>query len=148
MNLKAQLQEELKKAMKSKDALRKKVLRMALAEVKNAEIAKREELEKPEILGVLQKAVKARRETIEGAEQANRPDLIEEAKAEITILEEFLPEAMTEEELRTIVEEIVAQVGATSMRDIGKVMGALIPKIKGRADGGVANKLVREIIGQ
>ncbi len=132
--------------MKSSDKLRKKVLRMALAEIKNAEIEKREELEKPEILGILQKEVKARRETIEGAEQAQRPDLIKEAEAEIAVLEEFLPEAMTEAELRKLVEEVVAQVGAESMRDIGKVMGALIPKIKGRADGGVANKLVREMI--
>ncbi len=147
MSLKSKLQDELKAAMKAKDALRKKVLRMALAEVKNIEIDKKEELEDSQILSILQKEVKSRRETIEGAEQANRPDLIEEAEAEIAILAEFLPEAMSEDELRTIVEETVAQVGATSMREIGKVMGALIPKIKGRADGGVANKMVREIIG-
>jgi len=147
MSLKSKLQDELKAAMKAKDALRKKVLRMALAEVKNIEIDKKEELEDSQILSILQKEVKSRRETIEGAEQANRPDLIEEAESEIVILAEFLPEAMSEDELRAIVEETVAQVGATSMREIGKVMGALIPKIKGRADGGVANKMVREIIG-
>lgn len=146
MSLKAQLREELKAAMKAGDALRKRVVRMALAEVKNAEIEKGRELEQPEILGVLQKEVKARRETIEGAEKAERPDLIQAAEAEIAVLEEFLPEALSEDELRALVEEVVAQVGAESMRDIGKVMGALVPKIKGRADGSVANQMVREIL--
>ncbi|MBS1248968.1 MAG: putative protein YqeY [Chloroflexi bacterium] len=147
MNLKAQLRETLKEAMKSQDALRKKVMRMTLAQVKNAEVAKQEELEETEVLGVLEKEVKARREAIEGAQQAGRPGLIEEAEAEIAILQEFLPESLSEEELRTIVEEVIADVGATSMREMGKVMGALMPKIKGRADGGVANKMVREILG-
>lgn len=147
MDLKEQLQAELKMALRSGDALRKKVLRMSLAEIKNAEIDKREALDTPEVLGILQKGVKARRETIEGAEQAERPDLIEEAEAEITILQEFLPKALSEDELRALVKEVVAQVGATSMRDMGKVMGALMPRIKGRADGGVANKMVRAILG-
>lgn len=147
MSLKDQLRETLKEAMKSRDALRKKVMRMALAKVKNAEVEKQADLEEPELLGILEKEVKARHETIEGAQQAGRPDLIEEAEAEIAILEEFLPEALSEEELRTIVEDVIAQVRATSMRDMGKVMGALMPKIKGRADGGLANKMVRETLG-
>jgi len=147
MNLKAQLREELKAAMKAGDALRKRVVRMALAEVKNAEIEKSRELEQPEVLGILQKEVKSRRETIEGAKKAERPDLIQVAEAEIGVLEEFLPEALGEDELRALIEEVIAQVGAESMRDIGKVMGALVPKIKGRADGRVANEMVREILG-
>ncbi|RLD06747.1 MAG: GatB/YqeY domain-containing protein [Chloroflexota bacterium] len=147
MNLKAQLREELKAAMKSGDSLRKRVVRMALAEVKNVEVDKGDELEDPEVLGVLQKGVKARRETIEGAKKAKRPDLIEEAEAEIAILQEFLPQELSAEELRELVEETIAQVGATSMREMGKVMGALVPKIKGRADGRVANELVRELLG-
>ena len=147
MSLKKQLRESLKESMKSGDALRKKVLRMTLAEIKNAEIEKGEELEKPEILGVLQKAVKARHETIEGAKKAERPDLVEEAESEIAILKEFLPESLSEEELREIVEDVIDQVGATSMRDMGKVMGNLMPKIKGRADGKVANQMVRDLLG-
>jgi len=146
MNLKTQLRDELKDSMKSGNKLRKKVVRMALAEVKNAEIEKGEELEQPEVLGILQKEVKARRETIEGAVKAERPDLIKAAEAEIAILKEFLPEALSEEELRTLIEEVVAQVGAKTMRDMGQVMGALMPQVKGRADGKVANQIVREIL--
>jgi len=146
MNLKTQLRDELKDSMKSGNKLRKKVVRMALAEVKNAEIEKGEELDQPEVLGILQKEVKARGETIEGAVKAKRPDLIKAAEAEIAILKEFLPEALSEEELRTLIEEVVAQVGANSMRDMGQVMGALMPQVKGRADGKVANQMVREIL--
>lgn len=147
MSLKAQLREELKTAMRSGDKLRKRVVRMMLTDVKNAEIDKGDELEAPEVLGVLQKGVKARRETIEGAKKAKRPGLIEEAETEIAILQEFLPKELGEEELRALVAETIAQVGATSMRDIGKVMGALVPKIKGHADGRVANEIVRELLG-
>lgn len=146
MSLKKELRQELKEAMKAGNALRKKAIRLALAEIKNAEIEKGAELEEHEIRGVLQKEVKARQETIEGAEQAQRDDLIQEAEAEIEVLREFLPEPLSEEELRDIVQQVIDDVQATSMRDMGKVMGALMPRIKGRADGKVANQMVREIL--
>jgi hypothetical protein len=146
MSLKKELRQELKEAMKAGNALRKKAIRLALAEIKNAEIEKGAELEEHEIRGVLQKEVKARQETIEGAEQAQRDDLIQEAEAEIEVLREFLPEPLSEEELRDIVQQVIDDVQAASMRDMGKVMGALMPRIKGRADGKVANQMVREIL--
>ncbi len=148
MNTKEKLKQALKDAMKSKDALKKRVVRMALTSIKNAEIAKGEPLDESEVLAILQKEVKARRETIEGAEKAGRDDMIAEAEAEIDYLQQFLPQQLTSEELEAIVREVIDEVDATSPRDMGKVMGALMPKIRGRADGGEASKLVREILSQ
>jgi len=147
MSLKTELQEALKEAMRAGDKRRKKTLRMALAEIKNKEIEKGEELEDPEILTVLQKEVKSRQEMIEGAEKAGRSDLIKEAEADIEILKEFLPQPLSHDELRSLVREVVSEVGAESMADMGKVMGTLMPKIRGRADGKEANEIVREILG-
>lgn len=148
MNTKEKLKQALKDALKSKDALRKRVVRMALTAIKNAEIAKGEPLDEPEMLAILQKEVKARRETIEGAEKAGRDDMIAEAEAEIDFLHEFLPQPLTDEELEATVREVIDQVGASSPREMGKVMGALMPRIRGRADGGEASKLVRDLLSQ
>ena len=146
MTIKNKLQDALKESMKSGQDLRKTTIRMALASLKNAEIEARAELEDDVILGLLQKEVKARQETIEGAQQADRQDLIDKAEAEIAILNEFLPEALSEEELRALAEEAVQETGASSMADMGKVMGALMPKIRCRADGQQANQIVRELL--
>lgn len=146
MDIKENLQEELKDAMRSNDPLRKTTLRMALAEIKNQEIEKREELSEPEILNILQKEVKARRETIEGAEQADREDLIAKAEEEIEVLEEFLPQPLSDDELRVLAEDVIEKVGASSMADIGAVMGQLMPQIRGKADGKDANRIVRELL--
>jgi uncharacterized protein YqeY len=146
MTLKTQLQDALTEAMKSGDSLRKATLRLALAAIKNAEIEARGELEEPKILSLLQKEVKARQETIESAEQANRPDLISKAEAEIEILNEYLPQPLTEDELRALVQETIQEAGAGSIQDMGKVMGLLMPKISGRADGKAANQIVRELL--
>ncbi|MDZ7843947.1 MAG: GatB/YqeY domain-containing protein [Anaerolineales bacterium] len=146
MDIKENLREELKDAMRSNDPLRKTTLRMALAEIKNQEIEKKEELSEPEILNILQKEVKARRETIEGAEQADRQDLIAKAEAEIEVLEEFLPQQLSDDELRGLAEDVIKKVGASSMADIGSVMGQLMPQIRGKADGKDANRIVRELL--
>jgi uncharacterized protein YqeY len=146
MNTKEKLKQALKDAMKSKDALKKRVVRMALTSIKNAEIAKGEPLDESEVLAILQKEVKARRETIEGAEKAGRDEMIAEAEAEIEFLEQFLPQPLTSEELEAIVREVIDEIDATSPRDIGKVMGALMPRIRGRADGGEASSLVQKIL--
>lgn len=146
MDIKENLREELKDAMRSNDPLRKTTLRMALAEIKNQEIEKREELSEPEILNILQKEVKARRETIEGAEQADRQDLIAKAEAEIEVLEEFLPQQLPDDELRVLAEDVIEKVEASSMADIGAVMGQLMPQIRGKADGKDANRIVRELL--
>lgn len=146
MEIKEKLQQELKEAMRADDTRRKRTLRMALAEIKNKEIEKGQGLEKPEVLDILHKEVKSRRETIEGAERAQRQDLIDEAEAEIEILEEFLPQPLSKEDLHSLAKEVISEVGAETMADMGMVMGALMPKIRGRADGKEANEIVRELL--
>jgi uncharacterized protein YqeY len=146
MTLKEQLREALTEAMKSGDTLRKITLRMALAAIKNAEIESRGELDEGKVINLLGKEVKARQETIEGAQQANRPDLVAKAESEIKILDEFLPAHLSEGELRKLVEEVIQEAGAETMAEMGKVMGMLMPKIQGRADGKKANQIVRELL--
>ena len=146
MTLKTQLRDALTEALKAGDAQRKTTLRMALASIKNAEVEARGELDEDRVLSLLQKEVKSRQETIEGAEQANRPDLITKAETEIEILNTFLPKPLSEEELRGLVKEAVEEVGAESIADMGRVMGVLMPKIRGKADGKEANQIVRELL--
>ena len=148
MSIKKQLRDALTEALKSGEAQRKTTLRMALASIKNAEVEAREDLAEDLVLNLVQKEVKARKETIDGAKQANRPDLIEKAEQEIKILSEFLPQQLSAEELKALVQEAIQEAGASSMSEIGKVMGALMPKIRGRADGKQANQFVRELLGE
>ena len=148
MSIKKQLRDALTEALKSGEAQRKTTLRMALASIKNAEVEAREDLAEDLVLNLVQKEVKARKETIDGAKQANRPDLIEKAEQEIKILSEFLPQQLSAEELKALVQEAIQESSASSMSEIGKVMGALMPKIRGRADGKQANQFVRELLGE
>jgi uncharacterized protein YqeY len=148
MSIKKQLRDSLTEALKAGEAQRKTTLRMALASIKNAEVEAREDLAEDLVLNLVQKEVKARQETIEAAKQANRPDLIEKAEQEIKILSEFLPQQLSAEELKALVQEAIQESGASSMSEIGKVMGALMPKIRGRADGKQANQFVRELLGE
>lgn len=147
MSIKLELTQALKDAMRSKNEVQKRTVRMALAAVKNAEIDQQHELDDPAILAILQKEVKMRRETIEGAQQAGRDDLIAEAEAEIAVLEGFLPKGLTPEELEAIVAAAIAEVGASSMREMGQVMQAVMPKVRGRADGKDVNQIVRKLLG-
>ena len=147
MSIKKQLRDALTEALKAGEAQRKTTLRMALASIKNAEVEAREDLAEDLVLNLVQKEVKARQETIEAAKQANRPDLIEKAEQEIKILSEFLPQQLSAEELKALVQEAIQESGASSMSEIGKVMGALMPKIRGRADGKQANQFVQELLG-
>ncbi len=146
MSTKEKLTQSLKEAMKAKDERRKRVVRMAMTSIKNAEIEKKGELEEPDILAILQKEVKARHETIDGAKKAARDDLITEAEAEIAVLEEYLPQALRREELEALVKEAIAESGATSPKEMGLVMKVLMPKVRGRADGKEANQIVRELL--
>lgn len=147
MSIKNQLRDALTEALKAGETQRKTTLRMALASIKNAEVEARGELDEDLVLNLLQKEVKARHETIEGAKQANRPDLIEKAQLEIKILSDFLPQQLSTEELRVLVQEAIDESGASSMSEIGKIMGVLMPKIRGKADGKQANQIVRELLG-
>ncbi|NIW50504.1 MAG: GatB/YqeY domain-containing protein, partial [Gammaproteobacteria bacterium] len=112
MNKKDELQQALKDAMKAGNDRKKRVVRMAISSIRNAEIDRQKDLEEPEVLAILQKEIKSRRETIEGAEQSGRDDLIEEALAEIEILESFLPKPLSEAELEALVDETIKEVGA------------------------------------
>ncbi len=146
MNTKQQLQEALKEAMRQRDDLQKRTLRLALAAIKLAEVEHGGELDESAVLSVLQKEIKARRETIEGAQRAGRDDLIADAEAEIAVLQEFLPPPLTPEALEALVREVIAEVGATSPRDMGKVMAALMPRLQGRATGKEASQEVRRLL--
>ena len=146
MSTKEKLTSAMKDAMKAGDDLKKTTLRLALAAIKNLEIDTRETLDEPTILGLLQKEVKSRREAIADATTAGRADLIETAEAEIAVLEAFLPNPLDEAELRTLVQEAIAEVGAASLREMGNVMKVLMPKTQGRADGKVVSGIVRELL--
>lgn len=143
MGIKSQLEQALKDAMRANDAVRKSTLRVALTAIKEAEIQKRGELEDPAILAILQKEVRSRHEALAEAETAKRQDLIDNAMAEIKVLEEYLPKGLSDQELEEIVQAAIAEVGASTPADMGKVMKAVLPKVQGRADGGQVSQLVR-----
>jgi len=146
MNLKERLQSDLKQAMLAKDERRKRTLRLVLAAIKNAEVEKRAPLDDSAVLAVIQKEVKSRQETIEGAQQAGRDDLVAEAEAEMALLQAYLPQPLTLEEVEALAREAIAEVGATSPRDMGKVMKALMPRVRGRAEGGTVSQVVRRLL--
>lgn len=146
MNIKTQINESVKDAMKSGDEVRKRTLRMVLAAVKQTEVDKRVELDDMAVIGLIQKEVKNRRESIEDAEKADRPDLIAENEEEIKVLEVFLPKAMPEEELRAIVEAAITETGAASPADMGKVMKIVMGKVAGRAPNDKISSTVRELL--
>jgi hypothetical protein len=146
MDIKTQLNEAMKDAMRSGDAVRKTTIRMALAAIKQAEVDKQTTLDDMAVIALLQKEIKNRKEAIEEAKTAGREDLISENETEIDVLEVFLPEAMSEDELREIVSNAVAETGATSMADMGKVMKVALEKVAGRAPGGEVSAMVKELL--
>ncbi|HSB01011.1 MAG TPA: GatB/YqeY domain-containing protein [Anaerolineales bacterium] len=146
MSIKTQLNESMKDAMRSKDEVRLRTVRMALAAVKQVEVDKRVELDDAAVMNLIQKEIKNRREAIEEAKRANRPDLIAENQAEIEVLQVFLPKAMPAEELRAMVQAAIAETGAASPADMGKVMKAVMPKVAGRAPNDMISAAVRELL--
>ncbi len=146
MDMQEQLTQALQNAIRARDSRRKSVIRLALSAIKNAQIEKRGPLEQVDILALLQKEVKIRRETIEGAVLADRKDLIEEAEAEIAVLEEFLPRPLSRDQLEALVREAIQEVGASTPREMGAVMKILVPRTRGRADGKETSQLVRELL--
>ena len=148
MSIKDQLTEDMKQAMKDKESgkLRLSVIRMARANIKNIEIDEKRELNDDEVLAVLMKEVKMRQDSLEEFTKAGREELVEQAKQEIAILRKYLPEQLSDEELKALVVEAVAETGAAGPKDMGKVMAALMPKTKGRADGKRINTMVRELL--
>ena len=146
MDIKTQLNNAMKDAMRSGDTLRKNTVRMVLAAIKQAEVDKRTELDELAVVALIQKEVKNRKEAIEEAKKAGREDLVGDNEAEIAVLETFLPESISPDELREIVEAAIAEAGATSMADMGAVMKIAMPKVAGRAPGGDVSAMVKELL--
>lgn len=147
MASKAQLETDLRAAMRSGDEVRKRTLRMALSAVKLAEVDKRGELDEAEILAVLQKEAKTRNESIAEAEKAGRTDLAEASQAELRIVESYLPAPLSPKELDRLIRAAISAAGATGPQDMGKVMKELMPAVQGRADGKTVSAAVREVLG-
>lgn len=149
MSLKDRLVEDMKVAMRAKEEgkVRLSVIRMTRAAIKNAEIDKRIEFSDEQVIEVLAREVKMRRDSIEEFSKANRPDTVKALEEEISVLMEYLPQQLSEGEIRQLAQEIIAAVGAQGPKDLGKVMGSITPKTKGRADGKLVNQIVRELLG-
>ena len=143
---KLQLQEELKQSMLSRDEFKTSVLRMLISAIGYSEIQKGlgYQATEEDVMSAIEKQVKQRKDSIEQYEKAGRDDLADKEKKELELLEKYLPEQMGEEEIINLVKAAVSQTGAATMADIGKVMGALMPKTKGKADGSLVSKIVRE----
>ncbi len=142
-NLKAQLQSEMKSSMKNGDKLRLLVIRTMLAAIKQIEVDERIEPDDARIVGVLDKMVKQRRESVSQFTTAGRNDLIVIEEAEIVIIKEFLPEALSEKKIAELIEQAISTSGATSIKEMGKVMGILKPQLQGRADIGQVSQLIK-----
>lgn len=146
MSIKSQLENDVKDAMRAHDDQRRNTLRMALAAIKFAEIEGGAALDDAAVMAILQKEIKSRRETIIDAERAGRAATTSEVNAEIAILEAYLPKQLSPEELERLVREAIADVGATSAREMGQVMKVLVPRLQGRATGNEASQAVRKLL--
>lgn len=147
MAIKEELTNALKDAMKSKDTIKKNTIRMILSSIKNKEIDTGEPLNDSEVIQVLQKQLKMRNDTLTEAKAIDRQDIIDQNNAEIEIIKGFMPESMDPEQLKSIIKQIINDVGAESMRDMGKVMQQAIPKVKGKASNAEISQVVRELLG-
>jgi uncharacterized protein YqeY len=148
MGLKEKLEEDLKQALRNKDGTQKTTLRLALAAIKNTEIAKGRELDNKELIAVISQQAKQRRESITQFAEGGRQDLVTQEEEELKILLEYLPPQLSEEEIIARASEVVEQVKATSPAQMGEVMRVLMPELKGKADGQVVGKIVKEILSQ
>ena len=146
MDIKSQLNDSMKDAMRSGEVLRKNTIRMALAAIKQTEVDKQITLDDLAVIALLQKEIKNRKEAIEEAKKADRADLISDNESEIAVLEAFLPEAMSAEALRELVKAAIAETGASSPADMGAVMKVAMAKVAGRAAGGDVSAMVRELL--
>jgi len=148
LSLRARINEDMKAAMRAGDKRRLGVLRLALAAIKQREVDERiEALDDAQVTAVLDKMVKQRRDSIAQYEKGGRDDLVEQEAYEISVLQEYLPEALSEAEIQAAIDAAIAETGATSIKDMGKVMGALKPRLQGRADMGQVSARVRSRLG-
>ena len=145
-NLKEKLEADLRQAMKDRDNVKRSVLRLLLAAIQNAEIAKRGSLDNPDILGIVAREVKQRNESIEAFKQGDRQDLVAQEEAEMAVLKEYLPRQLSREEVIIEARQVIEEVGAQGPRDKGKVMSRIMAQLKGKADGREINEIVTELL--
>lgn len=142
-----QLNQDMKEAMRSKDKLRLSVIRMVKGSMQNEAIKlKKDQLTDDEALTVLSREVKQRKDSLQEFEKVGRQDLADKLQEELQILATYMPEQLSEDELKQIVSQVISEVGATSKKEMGKVMGLVLPKVKGKADGGLVNKIVQQML--
>ncbi|GAE33391.1 GatB/YqeY domain-containing protein [Halalkalibacter akibai] len=144
MNLLERLNQDMKNAMKNKEKDRLSVIRMVKSSLQNEQFKLGRELTDDDSLTVLNRELKQRKDSLHEFEQANREDLASKLRAELAVLVDYMPEQLSEEEVSKIVQDAIAEVGASTKADMGKVMGAVMPKVKGKADGGLVNRLVQQ----
>jgi uncharacterized protein YqeY len=147
MSLKERIQQDMKDSMRSGNKSRLGVIRLILAAIKQKEVDERIELDDAQVTAVLDKMTKQRRESISQFEKAGRTDLVDQEDAELTIIQEFLPEQLGEAEINALIEAAMEQTGATSIKDMGKVMGQLKPQLQGRADMSAVSALIKARLG-
>ncbi len=143
MSLKARISDEMKNAMRAKDTARLGAIRLLQAAIKQREVDERIELDDNQVIEAIEKMLKQRRDSISQYEAANRHDLADVEKFEVKVLQEFLPQALTEDEISAIIDAVVAETGAAGIKDMGKVMAAVKPKVLGRADMGAISGLIK-----
>lgn len=146
MVTKADLESDMKAALRAGDKTRLSTLRLALSGIKLLEVERQHALSEDEVAFVLQKEAKSRRETMEDAKRAGRQDLIQDAQAELDIIEGYLPSALSDEELEALARQTIDEAQATGPQDMGRVMSQLMPRIQGRADGKAASQIVRRLL--
>ena len=145
-NLKQKLNDDLKQAMRSGDKVKRSSIRLLMAAISNAEIARQATLEDADIFGIIAKEVRQRHESIEAFKRGNRQDLVAQEEAELAVLQEYLPQQMTREEIVEAARRVIVELGAEGLGDKGKVMPKLIAQLKGRADGREINAVVSELL--
>lgn len=146
MQLKQRLYEDLKKAMKTKDEIRTRTLRLIISSIKTLEVEKMTEATDDDVFRVLSKECRKRVEAIEAYKKGGREDLANEEQRELEIIKSYMPKQLSEEELKEIVKDVVEETGSSSIKDLGRVMKVLMPRVKGRADGKTVNNIVRQIL--
>jgi uncharacterized protein YqeY len=145
--IKKKLNDDLKKAIKDRDKLKCSTIRLLMAAIQNAEIAKRAPLEEDALLGIIAKEVRQHKESIDAFKQGNRQDLIDKEEAELAILQGYLPEQISREDIIAAARKVIDEVGAQGPRDRGRVMSQLMPQLKGKTDGREINAVVTELLG-
>jgi uncharacterized protein YqeY len=147
VSLKARITEDMKTAMRAKDSVRLGAIRLLQAAIKQREVDERIELDDTQVIEAIEKMLKQRRDSIEAYEKANRQDLVDIEKFEVSVLQTYLPQALTDDEVKAILEKVITETAASGMKDMGKVMAAVKPLVVGRADMGKISGLIKARLG-